>query len=94
MGPPSGGASDALDLRRQLWMTRPTIPVSGHRYLPAEPELGGNPVFSVYQTDIVHYGGDLRRYLSCDFGRLEHAEAIRGELRRIRFWTELVEDSE
>jgi hypothetical protein len=40
------------------------IPIFGHRYLPAEPELAGNPVFSVHQTDIINYGTDLRRYLA------------------------------
>ncbi len=30
------------------------IPVFSHRYLPAEPNEAGNPVFSVYQTDIIY----------------------------------------
>lgn len=38
------------------------IPVSGHRYLLAEPCVAGNPVLSVYQSDIVVYGADLRDY--------------------------------
>lgn len=82
---------DALATARAALETVPRlIPISGHRYLPAEPELPGNPVFSVYQTDIIHYGADLRRYVACEFGKLERAEAIRGA-RRVRFWTELLE---
>src|SRR6266852_8356929 len=27
------------------------IPVYSHRYIPAEPMVAGNPVYSVYQTD-------------------------------------------
>jgi hypothetical protein len=69
------------------------IPIFGHRYLPAEPEIAGNPVFSVYQTDIIYYGVDLRRYLSCEFGGLDYALANRDEPRRIRFWADLVEDN-
>ena len=67
------------------------IPIFAHRYLPADPEMAGNPVFSVYQTDIIYYGIDLRRYLAREFGRIDYAEAIRGEPRHIRFWTDLVE---
>jgi hypothetical protein len=69
------------------------IPLFAHRYLPADPELAGNPVFSVYQTDIIYYGSDLRRYLACEFGDLDQAEAVRGELRPIRFWSDLVDDN-
>jgi hypothetical protein len=69
------------------------IPIYGHRYLPANPEIAGNPVFSVYQTDIIYYGVDLRRYFACEFGRIDHAEAVRGEPRHIPFWTDLVEDN-
>jgi hypothetical protein len=67
------------------------IPIYGHRYLPAEPELAGNPVFSVYQTDIIFYGANLPSYLACEFGGTEWAAATSGEKRHIRFWTDLVE---
>ncbi len=67
------------------------IPVYGHRYLPAEPASSGNPVFSVHQTDIIVYGRDLRTYLACDFGPVDWSEAVRGNLRRIRFWSDLVD---
>ena len=42
------------------------IPVIGHRYLLAEPCTAGNPVLSVYQSDIVIYGEDLRDFLLHD----------------------------
>jgi hypothetical protein len=67
------------------------IPIAGHRYLPAEPASAGNPVFSVYQTDIIFYSVDLRRYLSCEFGGVAYVAAVSGDIRRIRFWTDLVE---
>ena len=31
--------------------------------MPDRPHLNGNPVLSVYQTDIVYYGFDLDDYL-------------------------------
>lgn len=43
------------------------IPIFGHRYLLAEPSVAGNPVFSVYQSDIVVYGANLRDYLLFEF---------------------------
>ncbi len=39
------------------------IPIFGHRYLPATPCRAGNPVFSVYQSDIIHFGADLLDYI-------------------------------
>lgn len=46
------------------------IPVIGHRYLVAEPCRSDNPVLSVYQTDIIVYGPDLRWFLLIEFARL------------------------
>jgi hypothetical protein len=44
------------------------IPIYSHRYIPASPHLAGNPVYSVYQTDIIYFGFDLSDYLSREFG--------------------------
>jgi hypothetical protein len=46
------------------------LPVFGHRYLLAEPCVAGNPVFSVWQSDIVVYGANLRDYFLCEFSGL------------------------
>jgi hypothetical protein len=43
------------------------IPVYSHRYLLGEPCAAGNPVLSVYQSDIIVYGADLRDYLLVEF---------------------------
>jgi hypothetical protein len=94
-GPRPAALSDAIAVARAAVDLAPRlIPIMGHRYLPAEPEVEGNPVFSVYQTDIVFFGADLRRYLACEFARLPWADAVRGDRRRIRFWTDLVESLE
>ena len=91
-GPRPHALSDALAVAKAAVESAPRlIPIFGHRYLPAEPEAAGNPVLSVYQTDIICYGVDLRRYLLCEFGRLDFVEATRGEVRRIRFWTDIME---
>lgn len=65
------------------------IPILGHRYLPATPNLPGNPVFSVYQADVIHYGADLEDYIE----REEHGWDVRpwpDAIREIDFWSELV----
>ena len=93
-GPRPATLSDAIAVAKTAVETAPRlVPIYIHRYLPAEPDIAGNPVFSVHETDVIHYGVDLRRYLSCEFGRLDYVDAARDEPRRIRFWTDLVEDN-
>ncbi|GKX63574.1 hypothetical protein SOASR032_21430 [Pragia fontium] len=43
------------------------IPVYSHRYIPSTPYEEGNPILSVYQTDIIYYGYDLADYFSREF---------------------------
>ncbi len=62
------------------------IPIYEHRYLLAEPCAAGNPVFSVYQSDIVVYGANLRDYLLVEFADLldldgQRIQEIRQEWR-------------
>jgi hypothetical protein len=73
------------------------IPIMGHRYLVAEPCCAGNPVLSVYQSDIIVYGGDLRTYFLAEFTyflslgrdalRMDGADA---SWRAIPFWGEFL----
>jgi len=65
------------------------IPIHGHRYLPAEPSLPGNPVFSVFRTDTLLCGADLRHYLAREFGTAEPGEPPPAAPRPIRFWSDL-----
>jgi hypothetical protein len=71
------------------------IPIYGHRYMPDRPDEAGNPVFSVYQTDIVYYGCDLADYLENEFsyyfGRSGYS--LKGEIKRIEFWSQFAEDA-
>ena len=84
--------ADAIEIARRAVNAAPTlIPIYSHRYLPATPAEAGNPVFSVYQTDIVYYGADLLDYLQNEFpypfGRAEHT--LTHEPRHIPFWSDL-----
>lgn len=44
------------------------IPLYLHRYLLAEPCLAGNPVFSIWQSDIIVIAPDLRTYVLREWG--------------------------
>jgi len=61
------------------------IPVYAHRMMPDEPHEAGNPVFSVHQTDVIHYSFDLADYLRAEFN-LPGREPWPEQIRRIRFW--------
>jgi hypothetical protein len=44
------------------------IPIYAHRFIPAQPNLSGNPVFSVWQArDTIYYGYNLLNYLRNEF---------------------------
>jgi hypothetical protein len=76
-------------LRDLLRRAPQLIPIVHHRYLPAMPNQAGNPVFSVYQADIIHYGADLGDYIAREeegFGSRPWPKT----LREIDFWSEMV----
>jgi hypothetical protein len=84
-------SDDACDIAREHIADAPTlIPIYAHRYIPDEPAKEGNPVFSVHQSDIIHYGRDLADYLQREFFRKESDRAPVVGARRIRFWTDLL----
>jgi hypothetical protein len=62
------------------------IPIYIHRMMPSEPHLPRNPVFSVHQTDIIHYGIDLRDYFIREFLDSQGCVLIPDTIRGIRFW--------
>lgn len=65
------------------------IPLISHRYLPSEPDEAGNPVFSVYQADVIYYGSDLADYFEREFA--DPRRPLTSPIKPIRFWSELVE---
>lgn len=71
------------------------IPINGHRYIPECPKEVNNPIFSIYQTDIIYYGSNFYNYLLNEFayyfGQLDHKIEFDSEIKTIRFWTKLVE---
>jgi hypothetical protein len=81
--------ADAVAVARNYIKSAPRlIPIFVHRYIPAEPNEIGNPVFSIVQTDIIYYGMDLASYLSAEFN-FTNPFPTPSKPKHIRFWTEL-----
>ena len=93
-GSQPGSLSDAFKFAKQKVDAAPKlIPIHGHRYLPDRPSVAGNPVFSVYQTDIIYYGSDLGNYFRNEFAYYFKVPEyqITEPVRRIEFWSEFVD---
>ncbi len=85
-GPRPASLDKALTVACELVTAAPRlIPIYLHRMMPDEPHLPGNPVLSVHQTDIIHYGFDLADYLRTEFGLGGNAPGPE-QVRPIRFW--------
>lgn len=68
------------------------IPIYSHRYVSSEPNEAGNPVFSVYQMDIIYYGYDLMDYFTKEFGIvLPSSFGAIDEPKRVRFWSDMID---
>jgi hypothetical protein len=87
---PASPEARAEVLRSVVSRAPKLIPLISHRYLPAEPHESGNPVFSVYQSDVIHYGADLADYFEREFAGHSH-RPWPDQIKRIPFWSELVE---
>ncbi|HKG90535.1 MAG TPA: hypothetical protein VKA84_01515 [Gemmatimonadaceae bacterium] len=92
-GPRPAALADAFEVARARVAEAPAlIPLYGHRYLPAEPCEAGNPVLSVYQTDIIYYGTNLHSYFALELDPLVHYASLPwDDVRPVRFWSEVIE---
>lgn len=81
-----GAARERL---REIFAAAPKlIPLFGHRYLPEEPFESGNPVFSVYQMDVICYGTDLADWIERE--RNGWGNQPLNDIKEIRFWSDAV----
>jgi hypothetical protein len=98
-GPKPWDLATAMGIaHREIEKAPKLIPIYSHRFIPDEPCLAGNPVFSLWQfTDTIYYGTDLVNYLEYEFSRGDQHPRPGlnlpdyGKIRRIRFWSQLVE---
>lgn len=64
------------------------VPVFSHRYLPAGRSSSGNPVLSVFQTEVTVDGADLAGYIANEFGDDSHRTPAAGAA--VEFWSDLL----
>lgn len=82
---------DALSVARRHFDQAPRlVPVDGHRYIPSQPHESGNPIFSVHQTDIIHYGSNIQDWVGREFERGGEVRDL-SACRHIPFWTDIIE---
>jgi hypothetical protein len=65
------------------------IPLLSHRYLPEEPCEPGNPVLSVFYSDVIFYGKNLADYFERESGERPGVPRP-DETKHIPFWSDLV----
>ena len=93
---PSTAEAQEARVRELVNAAPKLIPVFEHRYLLTEPCEAGNPVLSIYQSDIIIYGVDLHDYFLADFGKLigvESSQLTQVKLeayQMIPFWGEFL----
>jgi hypothetical protein len=68
------------------------VPIYSHRFLPNDPLEAGNPVLSIWKTDIIYYGPDLVSYFIHEFQLVADRDTNGDKApRRIRFWSDIIE---
>jgi hypothetical protein len=89
---PADAKDRAAILRRAVDAAPRLIPIFGHRFIPQTPHEAGNPVFSVYQSDIIYYGANLDDYWAREFAPTTEARHARPwpPIKPIPFWSEMV----
>ena len=77
-------------VREYLERVPKLIPIYAHRCISSIPNEEGNPVYSVYQTDIVYYGKDIWDYFEVEFNGKDQIEF--DKIKPIPFWHDLIEN--
>ncbi len=87
--------TDAVNVAMKIFESAPKlIPISNTNFVPATPNLEGNPVFVVNHTDVIFFGRDLAHRLMYvpDEGESQDDQypPYAEEYRYITFWTDMV----
>ena len=83
-----------LTAKNQMKTVPKLIPVMGHRYISSEPNEAGNPVYSVYQTDIIFYGENIWDYFETEFNKKKHSDIDYSKMKKIPFWHDMISNIE
>jgi hypothetical protein len=83
---PAGAPEQRAILNATFAKAPKLIPLFGHRYIAEEPCEPGNPVLSIYQTDVICYGANLEDWLRRERGGWSTRPWP--PVKTIRFWSE------
>ncbi|MGG3470276.1 SMI1/KNR4 family protein [Neobacillus pocheonensis] len=82
---------DAIEIATKEFKKAPKlIPIFSHRYISDTPSESGNPIYSVYQTDIIFYGDNLTTYFKVEFDLMDQQDIDFDNIKEIPFWSNLV----
>ncbi|WP_088071925.1 hypothetical protein [Gottfriedia luciferensis] len=83
---------DSVDIATFHYNKAPKlIPICSHRYIPSTPYEYGNPIMSVYQTDIIYYGENLLSYLLVEFKIKKYDDIDFENIKKIPFWSNIID---
>lgn len=68
----------------------PMVQVYLHRFIPSRPCENGNPIFSIYQTDIIIYGKNVPSYLRNEFHMEIDWPGYSEDLKYIDFYSDFL----
>jgi hypothetical protein len=91
---PSGARAREQVLREVVSRAPKLIPLIAHRYIPEQPHESGNPVFSIFYTDAIYYGANLKDYFEREFNLHDQSWPSvprPSQIKYIPFWSDLVE---
>jgi hypothetical protein len=78
-------------LRMVLSRAPKLIPLVAHRFLPETPHEAGNPVVSVYQSDIIYYAANLDDFFNQEFEGWKDWPLSDQKINHIPFWSDFAE---
>ena len=96
-GPRPNDFTKCCEIAKKALVAAPQlIPIYGHRYIANRPNEPGNPIMSVWQTDIIYYGSNLSHYFDNEFGCFtgQKGWSEDQEYRWIDFWSHIIENWE
>jgi hypothetical protein len=86
-GEKPSSSTEQRDRLKEIFAKVPRlIPLYRHRYIPQEPHESGNPIFSVYQTDVICYGVNLQDWMEREQRGWDTKPWQR--IKEIPFWSE------
>lgn len=94
---PATAEARAAKVRELAAPSPPLVPLMGHRYLVGEPLVAGNPVLSVYGSDVIVYAPTFGAWLVAELAQMvdpsmrELAPDVAAVVPAIPFWQDIID---